>query len=120
MQVLLKYGLYIISQLLPLPSHIPNFHHHAAITICVFALLNLGTRGDTNGASDGSLKLRSTCHKALDACETDGSCNRFLDQIKRMCDSINCDKQKCMRAIHDFYENIPEKHRLDIAFCLCK
>ena len=73
------------------------------------------------GGEDGSsLQLTSTCHLALDACERDGICNRFLDQIKRNCDSVICDRQKCMRSLHDFYENIHEKHSLDIAFCICK
>ena len=89
--------------------------------VCVYVSNFLGTsQSDTSGASNGNLQLRSTCHLALDACERDGSCNRYLDQIKRMCGSINCDRQNCMKSIRDFYENIPEKHRLDIAFCLCK
>ena len=89
--------------------------------VCVYVSNFLGTsQSDTSGASNGNLQLRSTCHLALDACERDGSCNRYLDQIKRMCGSINCDRQKCMKSIRDFYENIPDKHRLDIAFCLCK
>ena len=76
---------------------------------------------DAIGDSAGPpLQLRSTCHLALDSCERDGLCGRYLDQIKRMCDSINCDRQKCMRVIRDFYANIPEKLSLDIAFCLCK
>ena len=92
----------------------------AHILLYLSIVFDLGTPADTNGASSGNLQLRSTCHLALDACERDGSCNRYLDQIKRMCGSINCDRQKCMKSIRDFYENIPDKHRLDIAFCLCK
>ena len=94
------------------------FYYHKLYSLRT--VFNLGTPADTNGASSGNLQLRSTCHLALDACERDQSCGRYLDQIKRMCGSINCDRQKCMKSIRDFYEIIPEKHRLDIAFCLCK
>ena len=73
------------------------------------------------GNSDsGQIELKSTCHLALNECEKDGSCSRYLDQVKKMCDPITCDRNKCMRAIREFYANIPERHSLDIAFCLCK
>ena len=42
-------------------------------------------------------ELSSTCHVALESCERNAICNRFLDRIKRNCDSLNCDRQKCMQ-----------------------
>jgi len=78
-----------------------------------------GPRKD-NAGGNGQVGLKSTCHLALNECERDNSCSRYLDQVKKMCDPITCDRNKCMRAIRDFYANIPERHSLDIAFCLCK
>ena len=81
------------------------------------------SRGGGNAAGGGTdlgLDLKSTCHLALNECERDATCNRYLDQVKKMCDPLTCDRTKCMRAIRDFYRNIPERHSTDIAFCICK
>lgn len=81
-----------------------------------------GGGGSTSLGEDqiNSLKLQSTCHQALGACEDASSCNRNLEQVKRLCDPKACDKKKCMRALQDMYHNIPHEFSLDIAFCLCK
>ena len=64
-------------------------------------------------------ELSSTCHVALESCERNAICNRFLDRIKRNCDSLNCDRQKCMHAQREFYDNVPEELSMEIAFCIC-
>ena len=82
---------------------------------------NVFTTGPRMDKDNGNqVELKSTCHLALNECERDASCSRYLDQVKKMCDPITCDRNKCMRAIRQFYANIPERHSLDIAFCLCK
>ena len=86
-----------------------------------FLLISLSTTGPRKENGNGqNIELKSTCHLALNECEREGACSRFLDQVKKMCDPITCDRNKCMRAIRQFYANIPERHSLDIAFCLCK
>ena len=78
-------------------------------------------RGGGSAIDVGSgFNIKSTCHLAMNNCENDGTCNRYLDQVKKMCDPLTCDRNKCMRAIKEFYRNIPERHSMDIAFCLCK
>ena len=77
--------------------------------------------GQLSGGYDETLKLTSTCHTALDHCERNTLCNRYLEKVKRLCDPKSCDnQQKCMRSIQDFYRGIPQDFSLEIAFCICR
>ncbi len=49
-------------------------------------LLLTGPRGSDDHDNE-QLQLRSTCHLALDSCERDSICSRFLDQVKRYLNS---------------------------------
>jgi len=65
------------------------------------------------------VNLRSTCHLAMDRCERDPACRSYLEQVKSRCVD-NCNRDRCMATVRDFYRKIPRQHSLDIAFCLCK
>jgi len=64
---------------------------------------------------------KSTCHIVLQKCKKMTTCRRFLDQVKRTCETKSgCDRQNCMKSIQEMYKEIPNNIALDIAFCLCK
>uniref|UniRef100_A0A0K2TY70 GDNF/GAS1 domain-containing protein n=1 Tax=Lepeophtheirus salmonis TaxID=72036 RepID=A0A0K2TY70_LEPSM len=102
-------------------------HQHVeegSLSTPVYSQENNPIYGPQDGSADSDIKvqqLQSTCHLALNSCEQNNICNRYLDKLKRSCDStLTCDKNECMLAIQRFYKNIPRKFKLDVAFCLCK
>jgi len=75
--------------------------------------------GGTSQSDQEIVSLRSTCHLALDACERDAACRVYLEAVKSRCVET-CVKDRCMAAVKEFYRRVPDQHKLDVAFCLCK
>ncbi|XP_069692886.1 uncharacterized protein Gfrl isoform X1 [Periplaneta americana] len=75
---------------------------------------------EPEGELPRNFSFQSTCHLALELCNSNYSCKLALHPVLRYCDMNHCSRESCMDALQSFYRTAELKWSLEIAFCLCK